>query len=132
MRKALKEKYGGISATKLRKLVIKFGNYKMQPNHTIKQHLEEMKRMIRELNTSRHVLIDKQQVQTIIKSLLKSWERMVVNMTHNESVKTFDDIVRHLELEVERLMVIRPNEQVYVVESSLRKTFDFNHKNKIK
>ena len=104
----------------------------MQPNHTIKQHLEEMKRMIRELNTSRHVLIDKQQVQTIIKSLLKSWERMVVNMKHNESVKTFDDIVRHLELEVERLMVIRPNEQVYVVESSLRKTFDFNHKNKIK
>ena len=132
MRKALKEKYGGISATKLRKLVIKFGNYKMQPNHTIKQHLEEMKRMIRELNTSRHVLIDKQQVQTIIKSLLKSWERMVVNMKHNESVKTFDDIVRHLELEVERLMVIRPNEQVYVVESSLCKTFDFNHKNKIK
>ena len=35
---------------------------------------------------------------------------MVVNMTHNESVKTFDDIVRYLELEAERLVVARPNE----------------------
>ena len=46
---------------------------------------------------------------------------MVVNMTHNESVKTFDDIVRHLELEVEPVMVARPDEQAYVVESSSRK-----------
>ena len=29
MWKALKEKYGGLSATKLRELVMKFGNYKM-------------------------------------------------------------------------------------------------------
>ena len=35
-------------------------------------------------------------------------------MTHNESVKTFDDIVRHLELEVEQLVVARLNEQAYV------------------
>ena len=47
---------------------------------------------------------------------------MVVNMTHNESVKTFDDIVCHLELEVERLVVARPNEQAYVAESTSRKT----------
>ena len=29
MWEALKEKYGGLSATKLRELVMKFGNYKM-------------------------------------------------------------------------------------------------------
>ena len=29
MWKTLKEKYGGLSATKLRELVMKFGNYKM-------------------------------------------------------------------------------------------------------
>ena len=46
-------------------------------------------------------------------------------MTHNESVKTFDDIVRHLELEVGRLVVARPNEQAYVAESSSRKTSGF-------
>ncbi|KAL6330609.1 hypothetical protein AAG906_003217 [Vitis piasezkii] len=51
-------------------------------------------------------------------------------MTHNESVKTFDDIVRHLELEVKRLVVIRPNEQAYVVESSSRKTSCFKHNRK--
>ena len=55
--------------------------------------------MIRELKTSRHVLTDEQHVETIIISLTNSWEHIVVNMTHNESVKTFDDIVYHLELE---------------------------------
>ena len=29
MQKALKEKYGGLSATKMRELVMKFGNYKI-------------------------------------------------------------------------------------------------------
>ena len=57
--------------------------------------------MIRELKTSEHVFTNEQQVRTVIKSLPKRWEHMVVNMTHNESVKNFDDIVRHLELEVE-------------------------------
>ena len=55
---------------------------------------------------------------------------MVVNMTYNESVKTFDDIVRHLQLEIERFVVVRPNEQAYVVESSSRKTFDFKRNRK--
>ena len=50
---------------------------------------------------------------------------MMVNMTHNESVKTFNDIVRHFELEVERLVVTRPNVQAYVVESSSHKTSGF-------
>ena len=36
---------------------MKFGNYKMRPNHIIKQHLKEMKKMITELKTFRHVLI---------------------------------------------------------------------------
>ena len=43
-------------------------------------------------------------------------------MTHNESVKTFDDMVRHFELEAERLVVARLNEQAYVAESNSRKT----------
>ena len=79
-----------------------------------------MKIMIRELKTSIHVFIDEQKVEVVIKSLPKSWEHMVVNMTHNKSVKTFDDIVCHLELEVKQLMVARPNEQAHVVESSSR------------
>ena len=47
MWQALKEKYGGLLVTKLRELVLKFENYKIRPNHTMKQHLRKMKRMIR-------------------------------------------------------------------------------------
>ena len=80
----------------------------------MKQHLKEMKRIIRELKTSKHVLTNEQQVKVVIRSLPKNWKHMVVNMTHNESVKNFDDMVRHLELEVEQLVVARSNEQAYV------------------
>ena len=51
---------------------MKFRNYKMRPNHTMKQHLREMKRMIIELKTSGHVFIDEQQVEMVIRSLLKN------------------------------------------------------------
>ena len=44
MWQTLKEKYGGFSTIELRELVMKFGNYKMQSNHTMKQHLREMKK----------------------------------------------------------------------------------------
>ena len=62
MWEALKEKYGGLSATKQREIVMKFGNYKIRLTHIMKQHLREMKRVIRELKTSGHVLTDDQQV----------------------------------------------------------------------
>ena len=65
MWKALKEKYGGLSATKLRGLVMKFENYKMRLNHTMKQHPKEMKRIIKELKTFGHMLTDDQQVEKV-------------------------------------------------------------------
>ena len=37
---ALKLRYGGTSATKLRRLNIKFDSYKMCLNHIMKQHLK--------------------------------------------------------------------------------------------
>ena len=59
--------------------------------------------MITELKSAGHQLTDEQQVQAVIRSLPASWEHMKVNMTHNESIKTFADIAHHLELEDERL-----------------------------
>ena len=53
---SVKRKVGGLSATKLRGLVMKFGNYKIRLNHTMKQDLKEMKRMIKELKTFGHML----------------------------------------------------------------------------
>ena len=55
---------------------------------------------------------------------------MVVNMTYNENIKTFDNIVCHLELEVKQLVVARSNEQAYVVESNSHKTFGFKRNRK--
>lgn len=50
MWESLKEKYGGLLESKFRCLLI--------TKHIMKQHLREMKRMIRELKTSGHVLTD--------------------------------------------------------------------------
>ena len=43
---ALREKFGGITASKLRQLTIKFDNYKNRSNHTMAHHLREMSSMI--------------------------------------------------------------------------------------
>ena len=48
-----------------------------------------------------HHLIDEQHVRAIIRSLPHSWEYMTQNMICNENLKTFEDISRHLEPEVE-------------------------------
>lgn len=60
MWEALKAKYRGLSVTKLNELNIKFGSYRVRRNHTIKQHLREIKKMIREFKTSRHILTNEQ------------------------------------------------------------------------
>lgn len=46
---------------------------------------------------------------------------MKANMTHNESVKTFDDIHHHLELEDEHYKAAKHNSVANVVASSSRK-----------
>ncbi|KAK0597315.1 hypothetical protein LWI29_023992 [Acer saccharum] len=100
---ALKDKFGGTSTTKLRRLTIKFDTYRKRQNHDMRQHLREMSNMIRELKSAGHTLTDEQQIQAMIRSLPNSWENMKINMTHNDNIKTFDDISRHVELEDERL-----------------------------
>ena len=57
--------------------------------------------MIRDLKVVRNVLTDKQQVKVVIWSLLDSWVSMKQIMTHNENIKNFADISRHVELEAE-------------------------------
>ena len=99
--KSLNEKFGGTTVAKLRRLTIKFDTYKMPPNHTVKQHLREMTKMIREFGSTGHILTEKKQVQVVIHSLPGSWEHMKVNLTHNESIKTFDNVARHVKLEDE-------------------------------
>ena len=53
---------------------------------------------------------------------------MKVNMTHNESVKTFKDIQRHLELEDERLLAAKSSAQLYMADTNSRKASGFKRK----
>ncbi|KAM7465477.1 hypothetical protein LguiB_013039 [Lonicera macranthoides] len=126
---ALKAKYGSTSATRLRALTLKFDSYKMRSNTPMKQHLRQMSTMIRELKAAGNNLSDEQQVQAGIRSLPDSWEHMRVNMTHNENIKTFDDLARHLELEAERLEAAKANNSSYVVHSGSRKASGSKRKN---
>ncbi|PKI49658.1 hypothetical protein CRG98_029903 [Punica granatum] len=68
------------------------------------------------------ILSDEQQVQTMIRSLPPSWEHIKANMTHNENVRTFEDISRHLELEDECLKVAKSSSKANAAHSGQRKT----------
>jgi len=67
------------------------------------QHLTVMSNMISELRDTGHEMIDEQQVQAVIRSLPSNWEHMHINLTHNDNIKTFDDVARHVELEEDQL-----------------------------
>ncbi|OMO53257.1 Zinc finger, CCHC-type [Corchorus capsularis] len=88
---ALKEKFGNVSDTKLKQLVIKFDNYKKHPENNMGLHLQEM-----------------------------GWEYMNAMFIHNASIKTFADVQRHLELEEERLMAMSNHPEVNMAQSSKR------------
>uniref|UniRef100_A0A2N9IVG1 CCHC-type domain-containing protein n=1 Tax=Fagus sylvatica TaxID=28930 RepID=A0A2N9IVG1_FAGSY len=98
----LKFDFGGTSTTRLRSLVLKFEVYRKDPKHTMTEHLRMMSGMIRDLKAAGNVLTNEQQVQAVIRSLPDSWISMKQIMTHNENIKNFADISRHVELEAER------------------------------
>ena len=64
-----------------------------------------MSAMIRELKAVVNNLTDEQQIQAVIHSLPDQWEQMKLNMIHNESIQTLEDLSCHLELEAERHVV---------------------------
>ena len=42
---------------------------------------------------------------------------MCLNLTHNDNIKTFDDVVRHVELEEDHRLANKPYEEAYMTES---------------
>ncbi|KAF7131722.1 hypothetical protein RHSIM_Rhsim09G0070700 [Rhododendron simsii] len=86
------------------------------------EHLRVMSAMIRDLRTAGSIWTDEQQILAMLMSLPdETWDHFKLTMTHNEMVKTFNDLKCHLELEAERQDVKRGNE-VLVVEPGQRKT----------
>ena len=53
-------------------------------------------------------------------------------MTHNENIKTFEDVVHHLKLEAEHLEAAKPEAFVNMVESSSCRAFRPKHWNQRK
>ena len=86
----------------------------------MRQHLTIMSNMINELRAAGHDMTDKQQVQSVIPSLPSNWEHMRVNLTHNENIKTFDDVARHVELEEDHLLSEKPANEAFMRESKSR------------
>ncbi|KAH0671590.1 hypothetical protein KY289_026083 [Solanum tuberosum] len=123
----LRGMYGGTSVTHLRQLTIKFDTYKKCHDQNIKQHFRVMSNMITQLKSVGHVLSDEQQVQTVIRSLPNNWEHLKVNLTHNDNIKTFSDVTRHVELEDERLGAAKAAFHAFVAESSGTKSSGFKH-----
>lgn len=120
---ALKVDFRGNFYHELHGLIMRFDSYKRRFEHTIKQHLREMSSKIYEFEVARNNLIDKQQVQVMICSLTNSWETISQNLTHNENIKIFDNVSRHLILEAKHLETTKPKPASYVVESGSRKRF---------
>ena len=100
---------------------MKFDSNKMHSELTMKRHLRAMSSMIRELKSAGNNFTDKQQVQAVIHSLPSSWETMCQNLTHNENIKTFDDVAHHLELEVESLEAAKLISSMHMAETSSHK-----------
>ena len=87
-----------------------------------------MSNMISELRAVGHGMTDEQQVQAVIRSLPNSWEHMRVNLTHNDNIKTFDDVARHVELEEDRFLVEKPVQEAFMIENKSQGAQGFGHK----
>ena len=72
-------------------------------------------------------LTDEQQIQAVIRSLLDLWEQMKLNVTHNESIQTLEDLSRHLELEAERC-VAQGQSSAFFVKHGQRQAFKAKRK----
>ena len=62
-------------------------------------------------------MTDKQQVQVVIHFFPNNWEHMCVNLTHNDNIKTFDNVACHVELEEDRLLAEKPVQKAFMIEN---------------
>jgi hypothetical protein len=53
---------------------------------------------------------------------------MRVNLTHNDNIKTFDDVARHVELEEDRFHAKKPINKAFIFETKMRGAYDSKYK----
>ncbi|KAL0284949.1 UNVERIFIED_CONTAM: Retrovirus-related Pol polyprotein from transposon TNT 1-94 [Sesamum angustifolium] len=93
----LKVAYGSTSATRLRALTLRFNQYVLDPKHSMIQHLDVMKDMIRELQNAGCELSDEQQVLAVL------------------------SVASHLKLEADRRESERAQQAAFVAHAGRRK-----------
>ena len=54
----------------------------------------------------------------MIRFLPIAWEHLRINLTHNDNIKTFNDVTQHVELEEDRLLANKPSGHAYMIESN--------------
>lgn len=93
--------YGGTYMTGFRTVTLKFETYMMDPKHIMAEHLKSYHPWF--VIWSRLVIISvtTNRINATIRPLPDSWEALKLVLMHNENIKMFDDISRHLELEAE-------------------------------
>ena len=52
---------------------------------------------------------------------------MHVNLTHNDNIKTFDDVARHVELEGDRLLAEKPVQEAFMNKNKSQGVQGFRH-----
>jgi len=91
MWRALMENFELTSVRRLHALIIKFDNYKWNPQHSMKKHLCVMAIMIKDKRAVSHTISGEHKIQTVLASMLDSfgWNRFKQNMAHKENMKKF-------------------------------------------
>ncbi|KAH9608961.1 hypothetical protein KSS87_006063, partial [Heliosperma pusillum] len=108
----LKIVFGQTSATRLRALNLKWMDYSIDPKHNVTEHLRVMSAMIRDLKAAGRDVPDKEQVVNVLRSLpsdTEEWKNFKLLMSHSENIKTFTELAKHVEMEVERQKALKPH-----------------------
>jgi len=87
-----------------------------------------MSNMISELRGVRHKIIDEQQVQVVIRYLPSNWKHMRVNLTHNDNIKTFDDVTCHVKLEEDWLYAEKHVNEAFIYETKIQRSYGSKYK----
>jgi len=116
----LKVRFGQTSATRLCTLQLKWMQYTINSSRSISEHLRIMSAMVRDLRAAGEEISEEEQVLNVIRALPENeiWKSFKSIMTHNENIKTFEAISKHLEMEEERIKVYTPGNMAFVVKGS--------------
>ena len=100
----LKIQFGQTSATRLCALRLKWMQFRLDGGRPMTEQLRTLSGIVRNLKAAGQDIPEDEQALNVIRALPKTklWENFSQVMAHNDNIKTFDAISKHLEMEDER------------------------------